>query len=289
MLRPIVKWAGGKRQLLPELMRRLPPKWNTYYEPFIGGGALLVELYNKKLLTSTVISDLNEELINLYQVIKKYPLELIKQISSPDYKNDKETYLKQRERFNEIIGNSKFKVERAALFLYLNRHCYNGLWRVNKSGKFNVPFGRYKNPNMPSKELILEFSKMLEKVRIMSTDFENAVKSATKGDLVYFDPPYQPISSTAYFTDYTSKGFGFQEQERLARVFNELSDKGVFVILSNSESKEIYDLYKNHHLTVVEVNRAINSKGDKRTGAKEVIITNYLVKRKIKIKTLDEF
>jgi len=291
MLKPLVKWAGGKRQLLSELVDRLPKKWETYYEPFVGGGALLIELYRRRMLKSAVISDLNGELINLYNVVKNCPYELIKILSNIEFKNEKDTYLKLRERFNEIIGNPKYSIERAALFLYLNKHCYNGLWRVNKAGKFNVPFGRYKSPNMPSRELILEFSNMLRNVQILNIDFEKAVSSAHKGDFVYFDPPYQPVSETAYFTDYTSKGFDYSEQKRLAKVCKRLTKKGVYVMVSNSNTDEIKNLYDSFYIFIVNANRFINSKADRRRGATEVIITNYKVERRNNISsyTLDVF
>ncbi|KUJ94434.1 MULTISPECIES: DNA adenine methylase [Archaeoglobus] len=290
MLKPLVKWAGGKRQLLPELIKRVPSNWDTYYEPFVGGGALLIELYNQRRLKSAVISDLNEELINLYKVVKNNPAELIEALNNPHFKNEKETYLKLRKRFNEIIGNPEYSVERASLFLYLNKHCYNGLWRVNKKGKFNVPFGRYTNPSMPSEELILEFSKMLKNVEILNYDFEEAVKSSREGDFVYFDPPYQPVSDTAYFTDYTSQGFDYSEQKRLAKVCKKLSKRGVYVMVSNSNTDEIKELYDDFYIFVVNANRFINSKADRRKGATEVIITNYEIKGgEERMCTLDTF
>ena len=291
MLKPLVKWAGGKRQILSELMKRLPKNWETYYEPFVGGGALLVELYKRRMLKSAVISDLNEELINLYNVVKNYPHKLVEMLNNTEFKNERDTYLKLRERFNEIIGNPEYSIERAALFLYLNKHCYNGLWRVNKAGKFNVPFGRYKNPSMPSQELILEFSNMLRNVEILNVDFEKAVSSAHQGDFVYFDPPYQPVSETAYFTDYTSRGFDYSEQKRLVKVCKKLTKKGVYVMVSNSNTDEIKDLYDNFYIFIVNANRFINSKADKRGGATEVIITNYEIGRKSTVSsyTLDVF
>jgi DNA adenine methylase len=275
MLKPLVKWAGGKRQLLPELIKRIPKKWETYYEPFVGGGALLVELYNRRKLKTAVISDLNEELINLYNVIKTKPVELIRKLKIGDFRNEKSVYYMSRDRFNEIIGDPKYEVERASLFLYLNRHCYNGLWRVNKSGKFNVPFGRYRNPRIPSEKMIMEFSKLLENVKILNVDFERAIEAAKSGDFVYFDPPYQPVSETAYFTDYTSHGFDYSEQKRLAKVAKKLSKKGVFIMISNSNTEEIRELYTGFNVAVVEANRFINSKADRRKGASELIITNY--------------
>ncbi len=242
----------------------------------------MVELYNRRKLSRAVISDLNGELINLYNVIKSKPDELIEVLKNKELKNEKSVYYKLRDRFNEIIGDPKYDVERATLFLYLNRHCYNGLWRVNKSGKFNVPFGRYKNPSMPSEKMILEFSKLLENVKILNVDFERAVETAKNGDFVYFDPPYQPVSETAYFTDYTSQGFDFSEQKRLAKVARKLSKKGVFVMISNSNTEEIRELYSGFNVVTVEANRFINSKADRRKGAAEVIITNYEIKEEKK-------
>lgn len=274
-IRPLVKWAGGKTQLLPELMKRIPISWRTYYEPFVGSGALLIELYNRGKLSSAVISDLNEELINLYRVVKMKPEELIEALNNANFQNDKECYYNIRDRFNEIIGKLEHSVERAALFLYLNRHCYNGLWRVNKKGKFNVPFGKYNKPSMPPAEAIIRFSKLLERVEILNADFEVAVKMAGEGDFVYFDPPYQPVSKTARFTDYTSQGFDYSEQKRLARVARKLSNKGAFVMISNSNTDEILELYDGFKINVVRANRFINCRGDRRKGATELIITNY--------------
>ncbi len=276
-LRPLVKWAGGKRQLLPELMSRTPPHWNVYYEPFVGGGALLVELYNRGVLGKATISDLNEELINLYTVVRDKPDELIEALKNDEFKNDRSTYLKLRKRFNEIMGKPEYRVERAALFIYLNRHGYNGLWRVNSKGEFNVPFGRYKNPSMPSPQLIFEFSRMLRNVEVLNVDFEEVVSKASKGDFVYFDPPYQPVSETANFTDYTSDGFDYSEQKRLAKVCRELTDRGVYVMVSNSYTQEVLDLYEGFYVHTVKANRFINSKADRRKGISEVIITNYEV------------
>ncbi|HEX3001734.1 MAG TPA: Dam family site-specific DNA-(adenine-N6)-methyltransferase, partial [Methanoregula sp.] len=197
---PFIKWAGGKRQLLAELDRRLPPSWDTYYEPFIGGGALLVHLENKGVLSRGVISDLNAELINLYRVVQDTPGALITALANEEFRNDEISYKKMKERFNLSIGDPSLAIERAALLIYLNKHGFNGLWRVNRNGKFNVPFGSHKKRSIPTDSSILKFSAMLEKVRIVNKDFATAVRTAKKGDFIYFDPPYQPLSKTASFT-----------------------------------------------------------------------------------------
>lgn len=279
MLRPLVKWAGGKRWLIPELIARLPQGWRRYYEPFAGGVALLVELYNRGLLQSGVISDTNQELVNLYLVVKGSPHQLIEALKALPYGNNPASYYSARERFNSLMGKGD-PIERAALFLYLNRHCYNGLWRVNTRGEFNVPFGRYERPSLPSEGDILKFHDMLQRIEVRNVDFEDAVVDVGREDLVYFDPPYQPISETSYFTDYTSEGFTIKDQVRLARVFQELSDRGSYVILSNSDVEEIRTLYAKFHVEEVVANRFINSKTDRRRGARELVITNYEVKRR---------
>lgn len=235
----------------------------------------MTALYTKGKIGKAVISDLNEELINLYVVIKERPQDLLKELRKKIYHNDKETYLKLREEFNRIRGNQSYDVRRAALFLYLNRHGYNGLWRVNSKGEFNVPFGRYKNPKMPDEKHIMKFHEMLKNITILNEDFEIAVRNINENDFVYFDPPYQPVSKTAYFTDYTSAGFDSKEQRRLAALCRKLDEKGVYFMVSNSDTPLIRELYEGFNIYVVEANRNINSKADRRKGITEVIITNY--------------
>ena len=275
MIRPFVKWAGGKRQLLHEIERRLPYTWNTYYEPFVGGGALLVNLQNEERISKAVISDLNSELINLYNVVKKNPHTLIDALSCKEFENSKDAFRNLKNEFNTLTGRSGNNVRRAALLLYLNKHGYNGLWRVNSKGKFNVPFGRYSKRSMPAEHSIVKFSKMLKNVKILNQDFEHAVKSAKKGDFVYFDPPYHPVSKTANFTDYNSNGFTFDDQKRLADVFARLSKKGVQLMLSNSKVSEIEDLFVGCTIDTVEAKRFINCNGKRRNGTREIIVTNY--------------
>jgi DNA adenine methylase len=275
VIRPFVKWAGGKRQLLHEIERRLPYTWNTYYEPFVGGGALLVNLQNEERISKAVISDLNSELINLYNVVKKNPHTLIDALSCKEFENSKDAFRNLKNEFNTLTGRSGNNVRRAALLIYLNKHGYNGLWRVNSKGKFNVPFGRYSKRSMPAEHSIVKFSKMLKNVKILNQDFEHAVKSAKKGDFVYFDPPYHPVSKTANFTDYNSNGFTFDDQKRLADVFARLSKKGVQLMLSNSKVSEIEDLFAGCIIDTVEAKRCINCNGERRNGTREIIVTNY--------------
>ncbi|WOF15714.1 DNA adenine methylase [Methanoplanus sp. FWC-SCC4] len=275
MLKPVVKWAGGKRQLIDEIFLRIPEKWNTYYEPFIGGGAVFIHLYNENLIQNAVINDINRELVNLYLTIQENHCDLSMELKSEDFKNDSEVFYNLRDEFNMILGDESQKIRRAALFIYLNRHCFNGLWRENKSGLFNVPFGRYKSPKLPDEEFILSFGKMLERTKIKNEGFESSVAGAKEGDFVYFDPPYMPVSKTADFTSYSSSGFCYNDQKRLSLLFRELSDNGVNVMLSNSNNPEIHQLYSGYNIHVVEARRNINSNPDKRLGASEVIVTNY--------------
>jgi|YelNatPaOPRAMG01_1025707.scaffolds.fasta_scaffold66880_1 DNA adenine methylase len=272
--KPILKWAGGKRQILSILINNIPDKFNTYYEPFIGGAALLISLYSLNRVADSVISDTNTDLYNLYKTIKEDPQQLIDELNNIKFKNNKDDYYKARELFN----SSSDPIKRSALLIYLNRHGYNGLYRVNSNNKFNVPFGRYNNPGMPSADNIMALSKLFQSCIIMNSDFEITVKNAKKMDFVYFDPPYMPLSKTSYFTGYTQLGFDEKDQERLARTFMELSDKGIYVMESNSSTDFIKDLYRNFNLLEVNARRNINSIGNKRNSINELIITNYGVK-----------
>jgi DNA adenine methylase len=275
VIAPILKWAGGKRQLLSELTRRLPDRWGTYFEPFIGGGALLVELANQGRLDRAVIGDMNPELVNLYRVVKRDPEELFRALSDEKFQNDEESFRRLRSEFNALIGTRKRPVDRAALLVYLNKHSYNGLWRVNRKGHYNVPFGKYGRLNLPSYQNLLKFSRMLGGVTLMHADFGRIIRTAERGDFVYLDPPYHPLSKTACFTDYTTGGFSFEDQKRLATVFRRLSDKGVRLMLSNSSTPEIKELYNGFSIHTVTAKRFINCKGEKRSGAFELIVTNY--------------
>lgn len=272
---PILKWAGGKRQLLPVLQSRLPKRFGNFYEPFVGGGALLIDLYNSGCLQKAVISDLNLDVFNLYQVVKTRVADLILHLTNLPYGNKREDFLKARARFNSLKDFQPPHPERAALMLYLNRHCYNGLYRVNSRGEFNVPFGRYKNPSMPGEEQLLLFHEMLQQVEILNLDFEKVVEDIQEGDFVYFDPPYVPLSSTANFTSYTRNGFGEADQIRLARVFKKLDERGAYVMVSNADVPLMWELFQGYSLTVIGAPRRINSDTRGRHLVRELIITNY--------------
>lgn len=272
--KPFVKWAGGKRQIINELKKYMPLEYNCYYEPFVGGGALMFELSPKKC----VINDCNEELMNVYNVLKdenKYS-KMCKLLNSYEVQNSEEFYydLRNKDRDKKIFSRLS-DYSRAARTLYLNKACFNGLYRVNSKNEFNVPYSKKTNVNTYDGENLITIHMYLNMndVTIMCTDFEEAVKSAEAGDFVYFDPPYD--SDTNIFNSYTELGFGKEQQERLARVYRELDKKGVYVMLSNNNTKFITDLYKDYNIHVIEAKRNINANGTKRGKVEEVIITNY--------------
>lgn len=274
--RPLVKWAGGKGQLLQVLEKYYPENFSTYYEPFLGGGAVFFHLFTKRPPFKAVLSDINEELINTYLVVKEKVDELVKllRVHKAKYKKGpKKYYYKVRDD-----QEPSDKVERAARLIFLDKTCYNGLYRVNREGKFNVPFGRYKNPKICDEENLRAVGRVLRlsEAQLLAKDYQEATQNAKKGDFVYFDPPYQPASKTANFTSYTNSGFSFQEQERLCEWFGELHNRGCFVLLSNSDTKAIRELYRNrqYYVQPVSAMRAISCKGSKRTGHKELIISN---------------
>lgn len=267
--KPVVKWAGGKGQLLKQIEEHLPQEFNTYYEPFIGGGALFFRLWNSQRIKNAVISDNNPDLINIYEVIKKNPEELIIELKKSKYRNEKEAYYKIRE------WEPRKPVLKAARMLYLNRTCFNGLYRVNSKGKFNVPFGKYKNPKLLDESNIWAVHEALRNTEIRLCDFEKAVKGAKQGDFVYFDPPYYPLSTTANFTGYTRNSFNEEDQRRLAETFKRLAGMGVYVMLSNSHTEFIKKLYDQFNLKIVYARRAINSDANGRGQIKEYMILNY--------------
>ncbi len=269
LCKPFVKWAGGKRQLVDHLTKHIPLEFNTYYEPFLGGGALFFWLYNRGIIKKAVLGDINDDLINAYRVIKNKVSDLILELSSSKYKNEKEVFYKIRE------SEPDDPVLRCARFIYLNRTCYNGLYRVNSKGKFNVPFGRYKNPKILDEENLVAVSESLQDTSILNEDFEKTLSGASKGDFVYFDPPYHPLNETSRFTSYTKYDFKEKDQERLAHVFKKLDKKGCYCLLSNSDTDFIRDLYSEFNISVVNAKRSINSNAEKRCNATELIIKNY--------------
>ncbi|WP_099832908.1 DNA adenine methylase [Streptococcus suis] len=272
-LQPFTKWTGGKRQLLPVIKSLMPDNYNSYFEPFIGGGAVFFELIPKK----AIINDFNSELINCYRQIKDNPQKLIELLTKHQENNSKEYYLELRavDRDNRI--NKMTDVERAARIMYMLRVNFNGLYRVNSKNQFNVPYGRYKNPKIVDSELILSISQYLNKnnIEILTGDFEKAVEDVGAGDFVYFDPPYIPLSETSAFTSYTHEGFSYEDQVRLRDVFRKLDKKGAYVMLSNSSSPLVEELYKGFNVHKVEATRTNGAKASSRGKISEFIVTNY--------------
>jgi len=273
-LTPFLKWAGGKRQLLPEIRNHLPSEFNTYFEPFVGAGAVLFDLKPKK----AVINDANKELINTYLTIRDNIDELI-QLLSIHKKNHSEDYfykIRNVDR-NQKIFNKMSNTEKAARIIYLNKTSFNGLFRENSKGEYNSPFGKYINPSIFDEAVLRSIHAYLNQndVKILNGDFKEAVKTAKKGDLIYFDPPYDPLSSTSSFTSYSKGGFSKEDQKRLRDLFEELHKKGCLLILSNSSTDFIMELYKDFSIELIDANRNINSKGDKRGKVKEVLVLSF--------------
>ena len=274
--KPFVKWVGGKRQLMHVLEDNFPKQFGTYHEPFLGGGAVMFNLLSKEAKLSCNVSDFNSDLILAYVTIRDKLRKLIESLEnhSKNYQKDSSEY------YYEVRKQEpKQQIEKVSRLIFLNRTCFNGLYRVNKKGKFNVPLGRYTNPNIVNKENLTAVSKILhsEKIKISCRGFEAVLDDVKKDDLVYFDPPYQPISSTANFTSYTHRDFTEKDLERLVDLANQLNSKGCHVLISNSNSKTVKDFFPEKHWSISEVNanRAINSDSKKRTGHKEIIIKNY--------------
>ena len=273
--KPFVKWAGGKRQIIDKLKKYIPHEFNTYYEPFIGGGALLFELAPK----SAVINDSNSELMNVYNVLcneEKFK-KMCRVLNSYETNHSEDFYYEIRNKDRSKLSFNKLSdYTRAARTIYLNKACFNGLYRVNSKNEFNVPFGKKEKVNTYEGNNLTTISNYLTmyNIKIMNTDFEEAVSSAKEGDFVYFDPPYD--SDTNIFTSYTEDGFGKNEQARLARVFKELDEKGVYVMLSNYNTTLINELYKDYNINIIEAKRNISASSSKRGKVEEVIITNYI-------------
>jgi len=270
---PILKWVGGKTQLLDEIVKRLPKEgFNRYFEPFIGGGALLFYLSPE----NAVINDFNTELINYYNVVKRAPKTLIKELKK--HKNEEVYFYDQRDLDRSVNYAELTDIQRASRFQFLNKTAYSGLYRVNLKGEFNTPYGKYKNPNIVNEDRILAVHKYFKekKVKILNTDFETAVHSAKEGDFVYFDPPYDVADNVSKFTGYTSAGFNRDSQHKLKELCDSLNKKKVKFIVSNSNTDFINELYKGYVIDVIKANRNINSNGDSRKkSAEEVLIRNY--------------
>ena len=274
---PFVKWVGGKRGLLEQILSLFPKKFNDYYEPFVGGGAVFFELYAKGILKNkkVILSDINGELVNTYNVIKNNPFELIAKLEKYKEQHSKEFYYQIRELDRKEDYNNLSNLEKATRFIYLNKTCFNGLYRVNKKGYFNTPIGNYKNPNIADRNVILSASEALQNVTIKHQSFKEVLKEVKKDDLVYFDPPYYPLNNTSNFTSYDSNCFLENEQFELFEVFDRLSDCGIKALESNSDTKFIKDLYKDYNIKIVNANRFINSKSSGRGRITEVLIRSY--------------
>jgi DNA adenine methylase len=280
-LSPFLKWAGGKSQLLETFEAYFPKSFGTYYEPFLGGGAVFFHLASKGRITKAILSDLNKDLINCYLTVRDRLDELLKRLKElQNHARDKEYFYEVvRPNFNkiELQTGSEGDVEKTALLFYLNKTCYNGLYRVNQKDEFNVPWGRYKNPAIYDENNLRAIEQILKQsgITIMCADYNEATKSAAANDFVYFDPPYEPVSSTANFTSYTAESFTWGDQEQLSRAYSELSDRVCFLMLSNSPRVE--GLYSSHGYRIerVSATRAISCVGSKRGPVEELLVLNY--------------
>ncbi len=266
---PIVKWVGGKRQLMFELLKNMPEDFNRYFEPFIGGGALFFYLQPD----NAYISDMNEELINLYQVVRDSVDELIADLQKHDISKEYFMEIRNIDRTEEYENWSD--VQKASRFIYLNRTCFNGMYRVNSQGQFNVPFGHYKNPRIVDENNLINCSNLLQRTEIKHADFSEILKKVKKGDFVYFDPPYVPLSETSSFTSYTKDGFDLDMQLSLRDVCDELDSMGVKFLLSNSDTQFVNELYENYNIKKVFASRQINANADGRGKITEVLVRNY--------------
>ena len=290
--KPFLKWAGGKGQLLSEIQQHYPfdEKINKYAEPFVGGGAVLFDILDKYELEEVYINDINQDLINAYRCVKAYPEELISLLKTMqeefiprNNESRKEYYLEQRDLFNtiKVSYDEVSNLKKAALMIFLNKTCFNGLYRVNRKGEFNVPMGSYKNPLVCDESNLRNVSQKLQKVRISCGDYKSSYDFIDSSTFAYFDPPYRPLTDTASFTSYTENGFGDNEQKELAEFVKRLDEKGAKVVVSNSDPKNVdskddfFDnIYSYLNIARVTANRMINSKAKARGKINELIITN---------------
>ncbi len=270
---PFVKWAGGKRQLLKQIRERMPQKYNKYYEPFVGGGAVVFDLLPER----AIINDINKALINTYQQIcneSEAFIDVVNRLDREMWEDGKEYYYALRERYNDKLIQGEFDIELAALFVFINKHCFNGLYRVNGKGLFNVPYNKSRNQSIEA-EAIRATSEYLKSVTIMNGDFQNACEEAKEHDFVFIDSPYAPLNPTS-FEAYTKEGFDMESHKRLADLYDKLTARGCYCMLTNHNTDLINELYSNkgYRMDVVHVKRFINSDASKRVG-EEIIICNY--------------
>ncbi|MEH2027437.1 DNA adenine methylase [Nostoc sp.] len=264
--RPFLKWAGGKSRLIQQYIPYFPKSYKNYYEPFLGGGAVFFYLQP----SAAILTDINAELINTYCCVRDHVEELIFILKEHKIQHDKDYYYSVR---NNSSGTD---IEKAARLIYLNKTCFNGLYRVNSQGKFNVPLGRYKNPNICAEVLLKAASEALSTSKIKQTDFADVLNYATSSDdFIYFDPPYYPVSETSYFTAYSRYRFAEEQQVQLKDVFEKLAERGVKVMLSNSDCEFIRNLYRSFNIYTISASRAINSNAKKRGKITELLVTSY--------------
>lgn len=266
---PIVKWVGGKTRLLDELVSRAPARFRRYYEPFCGGGAMFFHLAPSR----ASLTDSNRDLIEMYRCVAEDVDAVIRKLARHRRQHDADHYYRVRTRWNERCRRQD-RAARAAAFIYLNKTCYNGLWRVNRRGLFNVPVGRYESPQIYDPASLRAAAEALQRADLGHGDYAQGVENAGSGDFVYFDPPYHPVSDTARFTSYTAADFGPDDQRRLSELARELDGRGCAVMLSNSDTPFIRELYRGFRIEQVMCTRAINSKASKRGAVAELIITN---------------
>jgi DNA adenine methylase len=267
--KPFLKWPGGKRQLLRELLRHMPKKYRRFFEPFVGGGALFFTVKPEY----GYVSDVNPELINVYEVVQNNVEDLIESLKQ--HKNTEQYFYQLRDADRSEEYQYWSKVEKASRLMYLNKTCFNGLYRMNSEGHFNVPYGFYKNPNIVDEQNLVACSVLLKKAEIALSSFEAVEKKARKGDFVYFDPPYVPLNKTSSFTKYYKDDFDLDAQFALRELCDRLDSRGVMFLLSNSFTDTVKELYKKYNVRTVKANRAINCKADGRGKINELIITNY--------------
>jgi len=273
---PFVKWVGGKRGLLSQIVPLIPKEFNNYFEPFVGGGALFFELYALGLLKDkkAYLFDINLELINAYNIVKNNPTELIKNLNNFKEKHSKEFYYEVRAWDRDESFLHRSEIERATRFIYLNKTCFNGLYRVNRQGYYNVPIGNYKNPNICDEFVIYGASEALQNATILNSSYKDVLLYAKKNDFIYFDPPYYPLSTTSSFTAYNENSFLDKEQIELFEVFKKLDKMNCKVMHSNSDTNFIRELYSEFSIGEIQANRFINSKSSGRGKISEILVRN---------------
>ena len=291
MCKPFLKWAGGKSQLLNEIRLKYPKRIEKYCEPFVGGGAVLFDVLEKYKPQKVLINDINAELINVYRVIKYNVLDLIKILTKWEkiYNNigeeeRQQVYSLKRSRFNCLIKQcgEEEKIIKAALFIFLNKTCFNGLYRVNSDGLYNVPKGKYKKPVICDKDTLIIVNRLLNNVEIINGDFEQCENFIDNRTFVYLDPPYRPLNSSSCFTSYSKEQFNDNDQLRLGKFINRINEKGAKIVLSNSDPKNVNkydnffdDLYRNYYIKRINAKRVINSKSTNRGNIAEILVSNF--------------